>query len=95
MKIEFDFDIEGALQDEPFLDRYELEYLFQQTRESIGKALERKLSDVRCDEHGQEPSITVSGRYDGESEQMEIEYHVDTCCQMFMLRVVQALNTVN
>lgn len=95
MKIEFNFDIDGALNDEPFLDSYELDYLFRQTRESIAAALERKLDGLRCEEHQQEPTITVTGRYDGESEQMDIEYHVDTCCQMFMVKVVKMLNNIN
>lgn len=94
-KIEFKFDIDGTLHDEPFLDNYELEYLFRQTRETMGAALERKLDGLVCDEHQQEPTITITGRYDGESEQMDIDYHIDTCCQMFMLKVVNMLNNVN
>jgi hypothetical protein len=95
IKILFDFDIDGTLQEEAFLDRYELDYLFRQTRESIAQSLERKLEAVLCHEHQQAPTITISGRYNGETEQMDIEYHIDTCCQLFLVQVVSILNTVN
>ena len=40
-KLAFDFDIEGALQDDPYLDSYTLNYMFQQTQETLQSALER------------------------------------------------------
>jgi hypothetical protein len=95
VKVEYDFDIEGALQEDPFLDSYEISLMFEQTKQSIGKGLERKLEGITCDEHEDSPTITITGRYDGESEQMDINYHVDTCCKMFMVRVIKILNTVN
>ncbi|MGJ3237421.1 MAG: hypothetical protein ACFE0Q_01820 [Anaerolineae bacterium] len=94
-KIVFDFDIDGALQDDPYLDRYTVQYLFQQTQESLGKGIARKLEGLTCDEHGEEPTITITGRYSGQAEQMDIDYHIDTCCQLFMVRVVRMLNNVN
>jgi hypothetical protein len=94
-KIVFDFDIDGRLPDEPFLDHYELEYMFRQTQENLLQALERKLEGISCDEHGQEPTITISGRYNGETEQMNLEYHIDTCCQIFMVQIVKMLNNIN
>jgi len=94
-KVEFDFEIDGALQDDPYLDRYTINYLFEQTKQSIGKGLARKLADLTCDTHAEEPTITITGRYSGNNEQLDIDYHIDTCCQMFMVRVVKVLNNVN
>ena len=90
--IESDFDIEGALQDDPFLDRYELSMLFEQTRRSMTNALHRQLEGITCDEHGSEPVITITGRYDTDREELDIQYHLDTCCKLFMLRVIQRMN---
>lgn len=59
-KIVFNFDIEGALQDDPYLDSYTLNYMFEQTKESMGKGLARKLDGIKCDEHGEEPTITIT-----------------------------------
>ena len=92
LEIIFDFDTEGNAHEDAFLDPYELEMLFEQTKGSIQAGLERKLADVTCDEHGKEPRITITGRYDHETEQMDLNYHIDTCCQLFLVRVVKLLN---
>lgn len=93
--IVYDFDIEGALQDDPFLDRYEIGMMFEQTRQSLEGGLNRKLEGLACDEHAKEPTITITGRYNAAAEQFEMDYHIDTCCALFMVRVVKALNTIN
>jgi hypothetical protein len=93
--IQYDFDIDGALHENPFLDRYELHLMFEQTKQSLHKALARKLGDMTCGEHGEAATITISGRYDAEREEMDIQYHIDTCCKLFTVRVVKTLNSVN
>ncbi len=94
-KVIFDFEIDGSLQEDPYLDTYTINYMFEQTKESLGKGVARKLEAITCDEHGEEPTITITGRYSGNAEQMDIDYHIDTCCQLFLVRVVQHLNNVN
>ncbi len=94
-EIKFDFDIDGALREDPYLDSFQLSYMFEQTRQSLTSALERKLGGVTCAEHGKEPIITITGRYDAEKEEMDIQYHIEPCCQLFMVRVVKLLNNVN
>jgi hypothetical protein len=84
--------MDGALNDDPFLDRYELSMLFNQTRQSIEKTLQRQLAGMTCDEHGKEPVITITGQYDADREELDIQYHLDTCCKMFMLNVIQRMN---
>lgn len=92
LTIDFDLRAEGQELPDAFLDPYELELMFDNTRRSLGAALERKFGAVVCAEHAQAPSFTISGVYDNESEEMDISYHVDTCCQYFLLRVMQILN---
>lgn len=91
----YDFDIDGTLQEDPFLDRYEITMLFKSTRQSLENGINRKLQNIVCDDHGQEATITITGRYNTEAEQFDMDYHIDTCCQLFMVRIVKALNTVN
>ena len=92
LDIKFDLRIEGEALADPFLDSLELEQLFDSTRRSIGGDLRRKFADIVCDAHEQAPRFKISGVYDNEAEEMDIQYHVDTCCQAFLLRVMQILN---
>lgn len=92
MDIEFDLRTEGEELPDAFLDSYELELMFDSTRQSIRAGLERKLSDVVCDEHHDAPKFKITGVYSNTDEQMDIHYHVDTCCQMFLVRVMKILN---
>lgn len=92
LKIDFDLRTEGDELPDAFLDRGELALMFDNTRRSLGAALERKFSDVVCAEHALAPRFMISGVYDNEREEMDISYHVDTCCQFFLLRVMQILN---
>lgn len=92
LSIEFDLRVDGTAPADPFLDRYELEQMFDSTRRSIGAGLRRKFAAVVCDEHEQAPIFKISGVYDKSTEEMDIQYHVDTCCQVFLLRVMRILN---
>ncbi len=92
MKIAFDLRTEGEELPDAFLDASELEMMFEHTRRSIGAGLERKLGGVVCAEHGQTPEFVITGVYHHESEEMDIRYHVDTCCQFFLLAVMRILN---
>ena len=92
MEIQFDLRTEGEALPEAFLDATELEQMFESTRRSIGDGLRRKFRDVACAEHGQAPAFQISGVYDNKKEELDIQYHVDTCCRYFLLRVMQILN---
>lgn len=95
VKILYEFDIEGAIQEDPFLSEYELGLMFEQTKRSLGVGLERQLGHLRCDDHNDEPTITITGNYDAEREELDVQYHVDTCCKLFMVRVIKTMNNVN
>lgn len=92
LEINFDLRVEGEALAEPFLDRYELELMFEGTRQSIGAGLQRKFADIVCAEHAHAPRFKISGVYDNSIEEMDIQYHVDTCCQRFLMRVMRILN---
>lgn len=92
LDIEFDLRAEGTALADPFLDSYELEQMFENTRRSIGAGLRRKFANIVCEEHAQAPRFKITGIYDNAIEEMDIHYHVDTCCQGFLLRVMQVLN---
>lgn len=92
LDIEFDLRVDGQAPAEPFLDRYELEQMFAGARRSIGASLQRKFANIVCEQHAQAPKFKIIGVYDKAIEEMDIQYHVDTCCQRFLLRVMQVLN---
>lgn len=92
MEITFDLRAEGEALPDAFLGAAELEMMLDHTRCSIGAGLERKLGDAVCAQHGQAPKFLIAGRYDHESEQMDIHYHIDACCQLFLLDVMRMLN---
>ena len=95
MEIAFDLRTEGEALPDAFLDPYELEMMFDSARQSIRAGLERKIGDMTCAEHGHAPKFLIAGRYDHASEQMDIQYHVDTCCRLFLLDVMRMLNRQN
>ena len=72
-------------------DEYLAEML-EHTSAQIRRQVERQIGEMRCEEHGGQPKVTVTGMYSTEADQMELSYHVDSCCQMLLLRAVQALN---
>ena len=92
LDIIFDWRVDGEEQAEPFLDSYELEQMFDSTKRSIGAGLRLKFADVVCAEHAEAPTFNISGVYDNTNEEMDIQYHVDTCCQRFLMRVMRILN---
>lgn len=94
-QIEFELRTEGVEAPDAFLDAQEVQRMFAGARQSIGAGLRRKFADVVCAEHSAPPRFKISGVYDNRTEQMDIQYHVDTCCQRFLLRVMRILNQRN
>ena len=92
LTIDFDFRTTGEELPEAFLDEFELQLMFDSTRRSLGESLERGFRDVVCGEHQAAPKFKVSGTYDHDTEEMDLQYHVDTCCHFFLLRVMKLLN---
>ena len=72
-------------------DEYLAEML-EHTGAQIRRQVERQVGEMRCEVHGGQPRVIVTGTYATDVDQMELAYHVDTCCQKLLLRTVQALN---
>lgn len=93
-QITFDYQRTGEIQPEPYLEDEDIENLFEQTRADLGSAIERKLAGIVCADHQQAAAVRVNLLYDRQTEQMEVSYSVEPCCQPFLLRVVQLLQRV-
>jgi hypothetical protein len=66
--------------------------LLAHSGEQIRAQVSRKLEAARCPDHDHLPRVTVTAGYDSGTEQMELHYHIDSCCQNGLLRAVSALN---
>ncbi len=95
MDIQFLWRNHGAAHDDPLLSADEQQALIQQTEAIIRKDIARKLGTMTCEEHGEAPAFIITGTYDNESEQLDIQYRIDTCCQLFLVRVMRTLNQTN
>jgi hypothetical protein len=95
LDITFEMETQGELPEDALMDQYELDALFAATRQSVQRDLERQLSDVVCSEHNQPPRLKIIARYDAEMEQFDLQYHVDTCCPLFLARVIKTMNRKN
>jgi hypothetical protein len=93
MHIEFQITIEGdSTADDPLIDEVELADLLDHTRAQVTRQVSDRLGDLRCEEHDSPPRVIVSGTYSRETEQLDLAYHIDACCQRLLLRSVAALN---
>ena len=95
LDITFEMDMQGELPDDALLDQYELDALFAATRASVQLDLERQLDGMVCAEHHQPPRLKITAHYDTEMEQFDLQYHIDTCCPLFLARVIKTLNRKN
>jgi hypothetical protein len=66
--------------------------LIESTKAQIRQHVEDHLSSMFCEEHNQPPKVIVSGSYSRDTEQLEIQYNLETCCKMMLVRSVAALS---
>jgi hypothetical protein len=78
--------------DSPLFDEFELGQMLDHTKAQIVQFVQTQLGALRCPSHDQQPSVRVDGVYDSETEQLDFQYHIDTCCQMFLMQAITALN---
>lgn len=91
--IEFNIRVDEADPSEDrILDDYELALLIDHTKAQITQQVQTALGKLLCPEHQQPPRVIISGAYSLETEQLEISYHIDTCCKPFLMEAVSALN---
>ena len=93
IKVKFAIKVEGDASDNnPLLDGFEVQEMLDHTRAQINKHIQTALGNMHCDTHGELASVTVNGVYSLETEQLEVSYHVDTCCKPFLFKAVMELN---
>jgi hypothetical protein len=93
IKVEFDISVDKEIaQDSPLFDESETAMMLRHTQAQIEKHVQQSLGELRCEEHGEQAKVLISGGYSLETEQLDVSYHVDTCCKAFLLKAVAALN---
>jgi hypothetical protein len=92
LTLEFDLKTVGGAEDAPSFDPYEIDYLLQSTRHQIEQHVRARLGDYVCPSHGQAPLVRVSGQYDVESEQLDVQYAVEMCCSLATAQAVALLS---
>lgn len=91
LDIEINLRIEGDDNDAPLLDPYEVELLLDTTRAQTRQHIQRRLGDAVCDEHGEAPRVIVSGTYRLDTEQLDLSYSIEACCNLMTMRAAALL----
>lgn len=93
MDVTFELERDGErMSPDELDDNYELAMLFEHTQEQVRRQVERQLGHLRCPQHRQPPRVVVTLDYSEETGQADLRYHLDTCCQPFLLEAVRRLN---
>jgi hypothetical protein len=92
IELEFNITLQDEAGEDALLDEYETEALVESTKAQIRQHVENRLGNLFCEEHAKLARVIVTGSYSRDTEQLEIEYHLDTCCKLMMVRSVAALS---
>jgi hypothetical protein len=86
------FNIQMIESDEGWLDSYERGVMVEQTKNQLASHIQNALKDLLCETHHQPPQVAINGKYDVETEELNVEYDVQTCCPLFLMQCVARLN---
>jgi hypothetical protein len=92
LQLQITTEISGVGDDDPLFDPYEIQWLLDDTRQRLEQDLTRQLGTLVCAEHQQAPQLHLKIVYDALSEQLDVQYHIETCCPLFRVQVVKTLN---
>jgi len=93
IQISFDIRIDDSqTADSPLFDEFELAQMLDHTKAQIIQYVQTQLGALRCPSHNEAPVVRVDGVYNADTEQLDFKYHIDTCCQMFLMQAIAALN---
>ncbi len=92
LEIEINLTLQDEQSADPLLDAYETDMLLQSTQIQLRQHIESRLAEMTCDEHHEAPKVKVTAVYSRQDEQIDVEYHVDTCCKALLVRSVAALS---
>lgn len=90
-EIEFQIIAENST-DDPLLDADELDLLLDSTRAQIRQHIQQRVGAYVCEEHGRAAKIIVRGTYAPDTEQLDISYNVEACCNLMTMRVATMLS---
>lgn len=86
------YEVDDELVSPADLEDEYLSELLLHTGDHARQTAVRQIAAVRCPEHGQAPVVIITVHCARQSDQMELNYHVESCCNLLLLRTVQALN---
>lgn len=89
--IEINLDSEGESEN-PLLCEHELQALLDNTRAQVREHIQRRVGDATCPEHGQSPKIIVNGVYALDTEQLDLSYNIDACCNLMTMQTAARLS---
>lgn len=93
IQITFNISIdESQVPDSPLFDEFELAQMLDHTKAQIVQFLQTRLGSLRCPTHDELARVRVDGVYNTDTEQLDFQYHIDTCCQMFLMQAIGVLN---
>jgi len=85
--IQFDIKLTGdSPESGALLDPLEIRQLLESTQHHIAEHIHKRLDGEVCDVHGQEPRVIVTGAYDLDSEQLDVQYNIEACCNLMIMK---------
>ena len=85
--VEFDIVLTGdAPESGALLDPLEIKQLLASTQHHIAEHIHKRLDGQTCDIHGQEARVIVTGSYDLDSEQLDVQYNIEACCNLMIMK---------
>lgn len=85
--IQFDIKLTGdSPESGALLDPLEIRQLLESTQHHIAEHIHRRLDGQTCDIHDQEPRVIVTGTYDLDSEQLDVQYNIEACCNLMIMK---------
>lgn len=85
--VQFDINLTGDSPDSgALLDPLEIRQLLDTTQHHVAQHIRSRLDGQTCDIHGQEPRVIVTGAYDLDAEQLDVQYNIEACCNLMVMR---------
>lgn len=85
--IQFDMTLTGdSPESGALLDPLEIRQLLESTQHHIAQHIHNRLDDATCDVHGEAPRVIVTGAYDLDSEQLDVQYNIEACCNLMIMK---------
>jgi hypothetical protein len=85
--IQFDIALTGESPESgALLDPLEIRQLLDSTQHHIAQHIHNRLDGQTCEVHGEPPKVIVTGAYDLDTEQLDVQYNIEACCNLMIMR---------